>query len=145
MNNAIAEETKRTVLESFNEELSSSLTNAQTVIEMLGIIEQKRKELESDESGLSEQKRESLDEAERDVIAKQQEQTNALLNDYASYLDRKIKMEMQYNNDMKLLETARSKATTDAERKSIEAAIANRKNKFNQDSKVPVMPIMTQC
>lgn len=135
LNNAIAEETKRTVLESFNEELSSSLTNAQTVIEMFGIIEQKRKELESDESGLSEQKRESLDEAERDVIAKQQEQTNALLNDYASYLDRKIKMEMQYNNDMKLLETARSKATTDAERKSIEAAIANRKNKFNQDSK----------
>ena len=135
LNNAIAEETKRTVLESFNEELSSSLTNAQTVIEMLGIIEQKRKELESDESGLSEQKRESLDEAERDVIAKQQEQTNALLNDYASYLDRKIKMEMQYNNDMKLLETARSKATTDAERKSIDAAIANRKNKFNQDSK----------
>lgn len=135
LNNAIAEETKRTVLESFNEELSSSLTNAQTVIEMLGIIEQKRKELESDESGLSEQKRESLDEAERDVIAKQQEQTNALLNDYASYLDRKIKMEMQYNNDMKLLEAARSKATTDAERKSIDAAIANRKNKFDQDSK----------
>ena len=135
LNNAIAEETKRTVLESFNEELSSSLTNAQTVIEMLGIIEQKRKELESDESGLSEQKRESLDEAERDVIAKQQEQTNALLNDYASYLDRKIKMEMQYNNDMKLLEAARAKATTDAERKSIEAAIANRKNKFDQDSK----------
>jgi len=135
LNNAIAEETKRTVLESFNEELSSSLTNAQTVIEMLEVIEQKRKELESDESGLSEQKRESLDEAERDVIAKQQEQTNALLNDYASYLDRKIKMEMQYNNDMKLLEAARSKATTDAERKSIEAAIANRKNKFDQDSK----------
>ena len=135
LNNAIAEETKRTVLESFNEELSSSLTNAQTIIEMLGIIEQKRKELESDESGLSEQKRESLDEAERDVIAKQQEQTNALLNDYASYLDRKIKMEMQYNNDMKLLEAARSKATTDAERKSIDAAIANRKNKFDQDSK----------
>lgn len=135
LNNAIAEETKRTVLESFNEELSSSLTNAQTVIEMLGIIEQKRRELENDESGLSEQKRESLDEAERDVIAKQQEQTNALLNDYASYLDRKIKMEMQYNNDMKLLEAARAKATTDAERKSIEAAIANRKNKFDQDSK----------
>jgi DNA repair exonuclease SbcCD ATPase subunit len=135
LNDAIAEETKRTVLESFNEELSSSLTNAQTVIEMLGIIEQKRKELENDESGLSEQKRESLDEAERDVIAKQQEQTNALLNDYASYLDRKIKMEMQYNNDMKLLETAREKATTDAERKKIETAIANRKNKFVQDSK----------
>ena len=135
LNNAIAEETKRTVLESFNEELSSSLTNAQTIIEMLGIIEQKRKELESDESGLSEQKRESLDEAERDVIAKQQEQTNALLNDYASYLDRKIKMEMQYNDDMRLLEAARNKATTDAERKSIDAAIANRKNKFNQDSK----------
>lgn len=135
LNNAIAEETKRTVLESFNEELSSSLTNAQTIMEMLGIIEQKRKELESDESGLSEQKRESLDEAERDVIAKQQEQTNALLNDYASYLDRKIKMEMQYNDDMRLLEAARNKATTDAERKSIDAAIANRKNKFNQDSK----------
>ncbi len=135
LNNAIAEETKRTVLESFNEELSSSLTNAQTIMEMLGVIEQKRKELESDESGLSEQKRESLDEAERDVIAKQQEQTNALLNDYASYLDRKIKMEMQYNDDMRLLEAARNKATTDAERKSIDAAIANRKNKFNQDSK----------
>ena len=102
---------------------------------MRELLSKKRKELESDESGLSEQKRESLDEAERDVIEKQQERTNALLNDYASYLDRKIKMEMQYNDDMKLLEAARAKATTDAERKSIEAAIANRKNKFNQDSK----------
>src|SRR3712207_6737059 len=39
LNDAIAEETKKTVLEAFNAELSEQLTNAQTVLEMLSIIE----------------------------------------------------------------------------------------------------------
>lgn len=43
LNDAIAEETKRTVLEQFNEELSEQLTNAKSVIDMLNIIEKRRK------------------------------------------------------------------------------------------------------
>ena len=45
LNDAIAEETKQTVLEAFNTELNEQLTNAKTTLEMLKIIEQKRKEL----------------------------------------------------------------------------------------------------
>lgn len=48
LNDAIAEETKNTVLEAFNNELSASLANAKTVLEMLKVIEAKRKELSGD-------------------------------------------------------------------------------------------------
>ena len=48
LNDQIAEETKRTVLEQFNQELSEQLTNAKSVLEMLNIIERRRKELAKD-------------------------------------------------------------------------------------------------
>ena len=48
LNDAIAEETKKTVLEAFNEELNAQLSNARTVLDMLNIIEQRRKELSGD-------------------------------------------------------------------------------------------------
>lgn len=57
LNDAIAEETKRTVLEAFNQELSASLDNAKSVIEMLNIIEQKRKELSGDGTELDNAKK----------------------------------------------------------------------------------------
>ena len=135
LNDRISEETKKTVLEAFNEELSKQLGNAKTTLEMLNIIAQKRKELTDDDSELGSDKKKTLDDAEVNAVQKQQEETKKLLEDYASYLDKKIQLDLEYNNDLALLERARAKATTDEERKKIDAAIANRAKQYAKDSK----------
>ena len=135
LNDRISEETKKTVLEAFNEELSAQLGNAKTTLEMLNIIAQKRKELASDDSELGEDKKKTLDDAEVNAVQKQEEEIKKLLEDHASYLDKKIQLDLQYNNDLALLERARAKATTDEERKKIDAAIANRTKQYAKDSK----------
>lgn len=135
INDRLAEETKKTVLEAFNEELSKQLGNAKTTLEMLNIIAQKRKELADDNSELGSDKKKTLDDAEMNAVQKQDEETKKLLEDYASFLDKKIQLDLEYNNDLALLERARAKATTDEERKKIDAAIANRTKKYAKDSK----------
>lgn len=135
LNDAIAEETKKTVLEAFNNELNEQLTNAQTVIEMLNIIEQKRKELEANSKGtdLDNAKAEALDEAEKNTQEQLKQETEALLEEYASYVEQKRMLEEQFNNDVVLLMRKREKATTDAERAEIDKAIQNRTDKYNKD------------
>lgn len=133
LNDAIAEETKATVLEAFNTELNEQLTNASTVLEMLKIIEQKRKELANDGTEVDNAKAESLDEAEKNTQEQLKEETEALLAEYASYVEQKRRLEEQFNNDVALLMWQREQATTDAERANIDTAIQNRKNKYTDD------------
>lgn len=135
LNDQIAEETKKTVLEAFNTELAEQLNNAKTTLEMLNIIAQKRKELADDGTELDKEKKETLEEAEKSVLQQQKEETEQLLEDYASYIDRKIKLEMDFNNDLALLEKRRLEATTDAEREKIDRVIENRKRQFEIESK----------
>ena len=135
LNDQIAEETKKTALEAFNTELAEQLNNAKTTLEMLNIIAQKRKELADDGTELDKEKKETLEEAEKSVIQQQKEETEKLLEDYASYIDRKIKLEMDFNNDLALLEKRRLEATNDAEREKIDRVIANRKRQFEIESK----------
>lgn len=135
LNDAIAEETKRTVLEAFNQELSASLDNAKSVIEMLNIIEQKRKELSGDGTELDNAKKEVLDEAEQQAQNKARQQTETLLNQYASFVAQKRRLEEQFNADVELLNRKRMQATTDAERAEIDQAIANRRAQYEKDDK----------
>ena len=60
LNNAIAEETRSSVLEAFNEELNTQLSNARTIIDQLNIIEQRRKELANDGTQLDADKSSAL-------------------------------------------------------------------------------------
>ena len=133
LNDAIAEETKNTVLEAFNNELSASLANAQTVLEMLKVIEAKRKELSGDGTELDNAKAQSLDNAEEKANAEAAKQTEALLTEYASFVEQKRRLEEQFNTDMELLSRSRAKATTAAEIAEIDQAMANRKTKYNKD------------
>lgn len=133
LNDAIAEETKNTVLEAFNNELSASLANVKTVLEMLKVIEAKRKELSGDGTELDNAKAKSLDNAEEKANAEAAKQTEALLTEYASFVEQKRRLEEQFNTDMELLSRARAKATTAAEIAEIDQAIANRKTKYNKD------------
>lgn len=134
LNDQIAEETKRTVLEQFNQELSEQLTNAKSVIEMLNIIERRRRELANDGTELDTGKKDILDDAEKDARKQIKEQTEDLLNEYASYTDKRREIEEQFNKDIELLTRARNAATTDADRESIDAAIANRRRKYAKDT-----------
>ena len=134
LNDAIAEETKKTVLEAFNNELSDSLSNAKTVIEMLNVIEAKRKQLANDGTELDNAEKEALDNAEKQAQEKAKQQTDALLTEYASFVEQKRRLEEQFNADMELLNRKRAKASTDAERAEIDQAIANRTKKYNKDT-----------
>lgn len=134
LNDAIAEETKKTVLEEFNNELSDSLSNAKTVIEMLNVIEAKRKQLANDGTELDNAEKEALDNAEKQAQEKAKQQTDALLTEYASFVEQKRRLEEQFNADMELLNRKRAKASTDAERAEIDQAIANRTKKYNTDT-----------
>lgn len=134
LNDAIAEETKKTVLEAFNNELSDSLSNAKTVIEMLNVIEAKRKQLANDGTELDNAEKEALDNAEKQAQEKAKQQTDALLTEYASFVEQKRRLEEQFNADMKLLNRKRAKASTDAERAEIDQAIANRTKRYNTDT-----------
>lgn len=134
LNDAIAEETKKTVLEAFNNELSDSLSNAKTVIEMLNVIEAKRKQLANDGTELDNAEKEALDNAEKAAQEKAKQQTDALLTEYASFVEQKRRLEEQFNADMELLTHKRAKASTDAERAEIDQAIANRTKKYNTDT-----------
>lgn len=135
LNDQIAEETKKTVLEAFNEELSDQLNNAKTTLEILNVIAQKRKELANDGTDVDNEKKETLNEAEKDAVKKQKEETDALLEKYASYLDKKLKLEQDFTNDLQLLEKRRAEATTDAERSKVDQAIANLTQQYQKDSK----------
>lgn len=135
LNDTIAEETKRTVLEQFNEELSEQLTNAKSVIDMLNIIEKRRKELANDGTELDNGKKDILDDAEKDARKQAKEQTQELLEEYASYTEKRRRLEEQFNKDIEMLTRARNAATTDADRESIDAAIANRRKKYEKDTK----------
>ena len=134
LNDAIAEETKKTVLEAFNNELSDSLSNAKTVMEMLNVIEAKRKQLANDGTELDNAEKEALDNAEKQAQEKAKQQTDALLTEYASFVEQKRRLEEQFNADMELLTRKRAKASTDAERAEIDQAIANRTKKYNTDT-----------
>ena len=133
LNDAIAEETKQSVLEAFNTELNEQLTNAKSTLEMLKIIEQKRKELSGDGTELDNAKGESLDDAEKDAKEQLREETEALLAEYASYAEQKRRIDEQYNRDYEVLMAKRAQATSDAERAEIDAAIANRQKKRDGD------------
>lgn len=134
LNDAIAEETKKTVLEAFNNELSDSLSNAKTVMEMLNVIEAKRKQLANDGTELDNAEKEALDNAEKQAQEKAKQQTDALLTEYASFVEQKRRLEEQFNADIELLNRKRAKASTDAERAEIDQAIANRTKKYNTDT-----------
>lgn len=133
LNDAIAEETKKTVLEAFNNELSEQLTNAKTVLEMLNIIEQKRKNLSGDGTELDNAKKETLDNAEKDAKEQLKEEIEALLEEYASYAEQKRRIDEAYNRDYEVLMAKRQQVTTDAERAEIDAAIAKRQKKRDND------------
>jgi hypothetical protein len=123
LNTALAEETNKTVMQEFEKGLQTELNNARSILEMLNVIEQKRKDLETDESGLKEQKTEVLDKQQEDVAKKAEDETKQLLKSYSDYLEEKINFELLYGERKKKLDEDLAKATAENERKIILAQL----------------------
>lgn len=132
LNTAIAEETKGAALAEFKAALQEQIDGANGILDVLNIIQERRKALEGDDSELAKQEGAALDEAESDAVQKQKEQTNALLEQYADYLDQKVRLAQDYANDVALLEAALTATEDEEEKKRIQRAIDNRKRQYDQ-------------
>lgn len=136
INDMLAEETKKTVLQGFEESLQKQMNSATSVIQMLDIISKKRKELSGDGSDLDTGKKEILDKADQSTQEQAIEETNKLIENYASYLTKKLQLQQQYTNDMILLEKRLKDAQTPEEKAKVQGAISNRKTQYSKDSKL---------
>lgn len=124
LNNEIANATREAVISAFDAQLQQELAQCNTISEMLATIERRRSELSGDNSEVDNAKAEILNTAETDTKRQAQEETNALLHEYAAYLQEKIDFEESYARNKELLTQRAAKAATDAERRVAEAALA---------------------
>ncbi|MEG1728389.1 MAG: hypothetical protein RR280_02450, partial [Bacteroidaceae bacterium] len=137
LNNAIAEETKDTVLAEFEKELQKQLNGANSIFKMLNVLEEKRKALSGDGSDLDNGKKDILDKQQQETAEKAKDQTRDLLDKYASYLGEKIKFEKNYAENSRLLNERLAKAKTDDDRRIALDAISNlekEKKKYSKQS-----------
>lgn len=120
LNDEIANETKNTVLNQFEKDLQTQLNGAHSIMEMLNILEERRKALENDNSGLKGEKTTIVDKEQEDVGKKAKEETDLLLNQYSEYLSKRIGKNLEFENQMQLLRQRATKAETEEERKRIQ-------------------------
>ena len=122
-------------LKKYGDDLKEQLDLADNVIKKMDVLGQKRKELEGDKSELGKSKAGILSESEKDVTKETRVQTNKLIEDYASALDRKKKLFKDYTNDTILMQKKLDEATTPEEKSKINGAITKRAIKYSKDSK----------
>lgn len=109
---------KDTYMDGYAKSLEKQISLADTLVEKLAIIADKRKELETDDSGLTKEKGAVLDTEQAKIETQAQEDYAKAMRDYNDYLQSKIDAELSYLNRRKELEVAIAKET-DAERKKI--------------------------
>ena len=124
LNNEIANATRESVISAFDAQLQQELAQCKTIGEMLATIERRRSELAGDNSDVDNAKAEILNTAEADTREQARQETKALLNEYAAYLQEKIDFEESYARNKELLTRRAAQASTDAERRVAEAALA---------------------
>ncbi len=129
------ENADREALEAFKTDITRELDRARTILDVLKTIEDRRQELKDDKSDLGKEKLKFLDDKQYDATKEARRQEEALLQSYISYYDRKIALDLKYNDDIALLDRRRLAATTEAEREQIERAKQIRTEKYERDKK----------
>lgn len=109
---------KDTYMDGYTKSLEKQVSLADTLVEKLAIIADKRKELETDDSGLTKEKGAVLDTEQANIATQAQEDYAKAMRDYNDYLQSKIDAELSYQTRRRELEIAIEKET-DAERKKI--------------------------
>ena len=129
------EKAEREALEAFKTDITRELDRARTILDVLKTIENRRQELKDDKSDLGKEKLKFLDDKQYDATKEARRQEEALLQSYISYYDRKIALDLKYNDDIALLDRRRLAATTEAEREQIDRAKQIRTEKYEKDKK----------
>lgn len=135
LNNEIANATRESVISAFDTQLQQELAQCKTISEMLATIERRRSELSGDNSDVDNAKAEILNTAEADTRQQAKEETKALLQEYAGYLQEKIDFEESYARKKELLSRQAAESATDAERQVAEAALAALEKKREEYAK----------
>ncbi len=123
LNNEIAETTKQTVLADFDAQLQADLAACKTIGEMLDVIQRRREQLSGDGSDIDTGKADILQSAQESTEKQAKEETAALLQEYANYLNEKILFEESYARKKELLMKQSEQAATDAEKQVALAAL----------------------
>ena len=127
------DDTAKKALQECEKSLKRQLDPAESVFEKFALIEQEKKKLEGDKSELGAEKMGLLDELNQGTADEAEKQTRQLLNTYATYLSRKLRLQEEYTNDMTLLRQKLEEATDPEAKKAVQGAMTNRTKVFNQD------------
>ncbi|MGE5498462.1 MAG: hypothetical protein ACM3Q2_10345, partial [Syntrophothermus sp.] len=130
----LLDKANKEAIEGFEKSLRDELDMADSVLDMLAIIEQKRKDIKGNRDVVKGET-EALDKAGKEVQKKTKEETDKLLEDYSTFLDNKIRLQKQYNEDMLLLQLKLSQAKTPEEQSAITGAMTNRTEQFKKDNR----------
>lgn len=133
LQDAIAEESNRQGFDVWKKDIAQQTEGARTVLELLDLIERKEKEIADDSTEYGEEKKKLIAEVREAANKRFKEETQALMEDYASFTDQKLTLDAQYYDDIDLLKKRHDEATTDAEKAAIDRTIAYRKEKYKED------------
>lgn len=134
-NKELKDKANKKLIDDFEKSLQDEIKMADSILDVLAIIEDKKKKLTGDGSEVDNGKKEALDNAYKDARLRQKDETNKLVSDYAGFLYNKIQLQKQYNDDMLLLDKELSAATTEEEKAKVKSAMSNRTTQFNKDMK----------
>lgn len=122
--NEIADATKEATLRDFQTQLEADLQACTTLGAMLDLLEQRRQAIAGDDTEVGDREREMIKGQEDDVKAQVKAETEALLQEYASYELERLKFAESYARKKELLERNLAAATTDEQRATAQAALA---------------------
>lgn len=119
----IAEATKEATLRDFQSQLEKDLQACTTLGAMLDLLEQRRQAIADDKTDVGDRERAMITEQETSVKEQVKNETDALLQEYASYELERLKFAESYARKRQLLERNLSAATTAEQRAAAQAAI----------------------
>lgn len=119
----IAEATKEATLRDFQSQLEKDLQACTTLGAMLDLLEQRRQAIADDKTDVGDREREMITEQETGVKEQVKTETEALLQEYASYELERLKFAESYARKRQLLERNLAAATTAEQRAAAQAAI----------------------
>ncbi|MBO5187480.1 MAG: hypothetical protein J6B91_10675 [Prevotella sp.] len=122
--NEIADATKEATLRNFQSQLEADLQACTTLGAMLDLLEQRRQAIAGDDTEVGDREREMIKSQEDDVKAQVKAETEALLQEYASYELERLKFAESYARKKELLERNLAAATTDEQRSTAKTALA---------------------
>ena len=119
----IAEATKEATLRDFQSQLEKDLQACTTLGAMLDLLEQRRQAIADDKTDVGDRERAMITEQETGVKEQVKTETEALLQEYASYELERLKFAESYARKRQLLERNLAAATTAEQRAAAQAAI----------------------